>query len=308
MVGRVVVFTLGRRPWGPQRNTAVVQVLVPSKGFAMTEFLEVCQQVARDCGQVLLDMRGTIRPHQKAPKDLVTEADFASQELARRLLLNAFPNHDFLGEESDEDASHVLSRLTGRSSEYCWIVDPLDGTLNYVRQLPNYSVSVALRRGDEVLVGTVYDPVLDECYSAAAGHGAFLNGKPILTSCCDIMDEALVAASLPADIPRNSPDVSRFIEVMHSAQAIRRLGSAALSLCYVANGRLDAYWATCVKAWDVAAGQLIVREAGGTLTHPDGTPFDLDRPQFIAAATPQLHGQLKNLLARAVERPRATAC
>jgi myo-inositol-1(or 4)-monophosphatase len=166
---------------------------------------------------------------------------------------------------------------------------------------------VALRRGSEVLVGTVYDPVLDECYSAAAGKGSFLNGVPIQASCCERIEQALVAASLPTDVPRNSPDVLRFIEVMHRSQAVRRLGSAALSLCYVASGRLDAYWATCVKVWDVAAGQLIVREAGGSLTHPDGTPFDLDRPQFVAAATPQLHGQLLDLLARAVEQPRSSA-
>jgi myo-inositol-1(or 4)-monophosphatase len=273
----------------------------------MTEFLEVCEQVARNCGQVLLDMRGTIRSHQKAPKDLVTEADFASQELARRLLRNAFPDHDFLGEEIDDEAHRAPSRAPGRGSEYCWIVDPLDGTLNYVRQLPNYSVSVALRRHDEILVGTVYDPVLNECFSAAAGHGAFLNGAPIQPSRCQVMEQALVAASLPADVPRNSSEVSRFIEVLHAAQAIRRLGSAALSLCYVASGRLDAYWATCVKVWDVAAGQLVVREAGGVLTHPDGTPFQLDRPQFVAAATPQLHSRLSKLLAQSVEEPRVSA-
>ncbi|MHB0957557.1 MAG: inositol monophosphatase family protein [Pirellulaceae bacterium] len=269
----------------------------------MTEFLEVCQRVARNCGQVLLDMRGGIRPHQKAPKDLVTEADFASQELARRLLLDAFPEHGFLGEESDQATGCASPHQVPCAAEYCWIVDPLDGTLNYVRQLPNYSVSIALRHGQEILVGTVYDPVLDECYSAAAGRGAFLNGAPIHPSRCQSMEQALVAASLPVDIPRNSSEVVRFIEVMHSAQAIRRLGSAALSLCYVATGRLDAYWATCVKLWDVAAGQLIVREAGGALTHTDGTPFDLDRPQFIAAATPQLHGRLLNLLSETIEQP-----
>ncbi|MHB8968867.1 MAG: inositol monophosphatase family protein [Pirellulaceae bacterium] len=271
----------------------------------MAEFLDICEQVARKCGQVLLDMRGTVRSHQKAPKDLVTEADFASQELARRLLLTAFPDHRFLGEESDEEPGRTGVPSSDQQSEYCWIVDPLDGTLNYVRQLPNYSVSVALRRGSEILVGTVYDPLLDECYSAAAGKGAFLNGVPIHASGCQLLEHALVAASLPTDVPRNSPEVSRFIEVMHSSQAVRRLGSAALSLCYVASGRLDAYWATCVKVWDVAAGQLIVREAGGSLTHPDGSPFDLDRPQFVAAATPPLHGQLVDLLARAVEPPRS---
>jgi myo-inositol-1(or 4)-monophosphatase len=119
------------------------------------------------------------------------------------------------------------------------------------------------------------------------------------------VEEALIAASLPTEIPRSSLEVLQFLEVMHSAQAIRRLGSAALNLCYVAAGRLDAYWATCVKVWDVAAGQLIVREAGGCLTHPDGTPFDLDRPQFVAAGTRPLHGQLMEVLGRAAGAGRA---
>jgi myo-inositol-1(or 4)-monophosphatase len=271
----------------------------------MTEFMEVCQQVARSCGQVLLDMRGRTSPRQKAPKDLVTEADFASQEVARRLVLNAFPDHRFLGEEDPYGMPNPGPPSHAPESEFCWIVDPLDGTLNYVRQLPNYAVSVALRRGNEIVVGTVYDPVLDECFAAEAGRGASLNGAPIHTSSCEHIEQALVAASLPADVPRNSPEVWRFIEVMHCAQAIRRLGSAALSLCYVATGRLDAYWATCVKVWDVAAGQLIVREAGGSLTHPDGTPFELDRPQFVTAATPPLHNQLLKVLAHAPHLPGA---
>lgn len=265
----------------------------------MPSHLEVCQHVARRCGRLLIAMRGTIQPTQKAPKDLVTEADFASQKLARELIAEAFPEHRFVGEEDDQPGGTV-PRLADMA-DYCWIVDPLDGTLNYVRQLPNYCVSVALARAGEVLVGTVYDPVLDECFWAEKGGGAFLNGTAITPSHCRQMDQALVAASLPADVPRNSPEVIRFIEVMHHSQAIRRLGSAALSLCYVACGRLDAYWATCVKAWDVAAGQLLVAEAGGTLTRPDGTPFRLDRPQFAAAGTAELHQRLVDCLTHAVE-------
>jgi myo-inositol-1(or 4)-monophosphatase len=111
--------------------------------------------------------------------------------------------------------------------------------------------------------------------------------------------DALIAASLPAEIARGSREVNRFIEVMFQSQSIRRMGSAALNLCYLAMGRLDAYWATCVKIWDVAAGQLIVTEAGGILTRPDGTPFDLDRPQFVAAATPRLQSQLVRVLEEA---------
>jgi myo-inositol-1(or 4)-monophosphatase len=260
----------------------------------MPEYATFCERVARRCGGVLLEMRGTSAVHEKAPKDVVTDADFASQEVARQLIFDAFPHHDFLGEED------VVDRRGGSDgsakSEFCWIVDPLDGTLNYVRQLPNYAVSVALRRGDEILVGAVYDPVLDECFAASAGGGATLNGAAIRASSCQQLARALVAASLPAEVPRDSPDVRCFVEMIHAAQAVRRLGSAALNLCYVASGRLDAYWATCVKVWDVAAGQLIVREAGGMLTHLDGTPFSLDRPQLVAAATPSLHREVQQVL------------
>jgi len=211
----------------------------------------------------------------------------------------------FYDPEDLGDAANSRLPSSSQESEFCWIVDPLDGTLNYVRQLPNYSVSVALRRGDDILVGAVYDPLLDECFSAETGLGAELNGTPIHASSCENIEQALIAASLPAEVPRNSAEVWRFIEVMHCAQAIRRLGSAALSLCYVASGRLDAYWATCVKVWDVAAGQLIVREAGGSLTRPEGTPFELDRPQFVTAATPRLQNQLLEVLRRASHAPSA---
>jgi myo-inositol-1(or 4)-monophosphatase len=221
--------------------------------------------------------------------------------VARKLIREAFPEHGFVGEET-VPASQVAEPPSRTPGECCWIVDPLDGTLNYVRELPNYAVSVALRRGQEILVGGVYDPELDEYFAAAQGQGATLNGRRLATATCTQLAHALVAASLPTEVPRDSPDVRRFIEVMHRAQAIRRLGSAALNLCYVAAGRLDAYWATCVKVWDVAAGQLIVREAGGHLTHPDGTEFTLDRPQLVAAATAPLHGELVEVLRTSVLR------
>lgn len=267
----------------------------------LTQYSAVCEEVARRCGQVLVAMRGKSAVQEKGPKDLVTEADFASQEVARTVIQHAFPTHRFVGEETLPAAAGNAPVAT--AEDYCWIVDPLDGTLNFVRELPNYAVSVALRHGPHVLVGGVYDPVLDEYFAAARGGGATLNGRRLATARCRQLSHALVAASLPNEVPRDSPDVRRFIEVMHRSQAIRRLGSAALNLCYVAAGRLDAYWATCVKVWDVAAGQLIVREAGGHITHPDGTDFALDRPQLVAAATPALHGELMEVLRASVLRP-----
>ncbi|MCO6454292.1 MAG: inositol monophosphatase [Pirellulaceae bacterium] len=261
----------------------------------MSEFLQVAEQAARAAGRVLRDLSGRVQIREKGPKDLVTEADLAAQRVIRDILLGAFPGHQFLGEEDLPETDGPRER----PGDYCWVVDPLDGTTNYSHQLPQYSVSIALVRNDQVQVGLVYDPSLDEVFSAEAGRGAALNGVPIQTSRCQHLAAALVAASFSANVPRGSTEIARFVEVLHSAQALRRMGSAALNLCYLAAGRLDAYWATSVKSWDVAAGWLLVREAGGMVTGVDGGPFDWRQPHFAAASTPALHGELLEVLLRA---------
>lgn len=267
----------------------------------MTRFLDLCERAARRGGKILLDYRGRITPREKGPKDLVTEADLASQKQIREILLGEFPDHGFLGEEGGGSGDGSGYDRPWYEQQYCWVVDPLDGTTNYVHDLPNYSVSIALCSLGQPIAGCVFDPLLDECFLAAQGEGAQRNGQTIRVSPCEQMREALIAASLPADLPRNSVEISRFIEVMHGAQAIRRLGSAALNLCYVASGRLDGYWATSVAPWDVAAGALILKEAGGTITALDGTEFDLANPRFIASATAALHQEFDAVLARATE-------
>ncbi len=262
----------------------------------MHSYQEVCESAARAGGRVLLDWFGKIQVTEKAPKDLVTEADLASQKAIEALISDAFPEHGFLGEEGGSSVARVSA-----DQPYRWIVDPLDGTTNYVHKFPGFSVSVALQEHSELVVGTIFDPIAEDCYTAARGEGAFLNGSPIAVSGCDRLREALVAASFSADVERNSAEISRFLAVLVECQALRRLGSAALNLAYLASGMLDGYWATSVKTWDVAAGALLVAEAGGTLTDVDGGPFDLDRPSFAAAATDRLHQQLVGCLAASVE-------
>lgn len=252
----------------------------------MRDYITVCERSARKGGQVLLDWQGRIHPREKAPKDLVSEADLASQDAIYEIIHEAFPDHDFLGEE-DETGNHE-----NRKSDFRWIVDPLDGTVNYVHRLPAFSVSVALEHCGQVQAGVVYDPIANECYSAVRGEGAFLNGERISVSACDSLRTALVVASLSTGVSRDSPEIDRFLNVLVECQALRRLGSAALNLAYLAAGRLDAYWATSVKVWDVAAGVLLVQEAGGFLTGVEGEPFELLRPQFAAAATAALHAEL----------------
>jgi myo-inositol-1(or 4)-monophosphatase len=261
----------------------------------MREFLTVAEQAARAGGKVLLEWRDKFQWREKGPRDLVTEADFASQTVIREILLSAFPDHDFLGEEQIPGASPPGKP----GAELRWLVDPLDGTSNYVHRLQTFAVSIALERRGEILAGVIYDPVVEECYTTFQGGGAFLNGKTIATSGCGKIDEALIAVSFSNQLPRHSIEVTRFLEVLHSSQSVRRLGSAALNLAYVAAGRLDAYYATSVQNWDVAAGILLVQEAGGVVTALDGGPFQLHKPQFVAVASRSLQREMFQLLARA---------
>lgn len=261
----------------------------------MHDYGRVCEEAARAGGQVLMQYRDKFKVREKGPADLVTEADIASQVAVRDFVLGKFPEHNFLGEE-DSDETDVMS-VNQSESDFTWIVDPLDGTTNYVHGLENYCVSVALKESANVIAGAIYDPVRDTCFHATLGGGAFRDEQRLSVSDVSQLSQALVAASLPARVPRGSDEIDRFVEVMLTCQAIRRLGSAALNLCYVAAGQLDAYWATSVKQWDVAAGLLIVAEAGGQICHIDGGELSLDDPKFIVASTTQLRKELVDLFA-----------
>ncbi len=258
----------------------------------MPDYLALCEQAARAGGEVLLSWIGRFEVREKGPSDLVTEADWASQEAIRKILLTAFPQHGFISEEADAPRD--------ATAEYCWVVDPLDGTTNYVHQLPHYAVSVALVHRGRPIVGAVFDPVHGECFTAAEGQGAHLNGRPIHASQVRDLSQALAAASFSAKVEPDSPEIDLFIAALLSCQAVRRTGSAALNLCYVAAGRLDAFWALSTKAWDVAAGVLLVEEAGGVVTRLDGGPLALDLPHPVASATRPLHEQFRILLQSAV--------
>jgi myo-inositol-1(or 4)-monophosphatase len=252
----------------------------------MDDFLPLCEAAARLGGDILNHYAGRVRYREKARHDLVTEADLASQKAIRELILAAHPDHDFLGEE---DSNAVSTAAKANPSLYRWVVDPLDGTSNYVHGLANYAVSVALQHQGEIICGVVFDPVSKECFAAAKGRGATLNGERILTSGCETMDEAMIAGSFSPNVSRGSLEIARFLEVLHASQSVRRLGSAALNLSYVAAGRLDGYWASSVKIWDIAAGLLIVTEAGGLITQIDGNPLSLEHPDFAASASAPLH-------------------
>ncbi len=250
----------------------------------VNQYLDAAIEAARRAGQVLLDHQNKFSMREKAPRDLVTSADLAAQHAIEQFLQNRFPEHAFMGEESTPE----LRQAAIDSGKLLWVVDPLDGTANYVHGLSMYAVSIALVQGEDVLVGAVYDPVGDSMYTASADGPAMCNNQPIQRSACTSLEYAMIAASFPAGVKRDDPEVEQFLKVLENCQSIRRLGSAALNLCLVAQGRLDAYWASNVQTWDIAAGVLIAKRAGACCQSVSGARFDLWRPQPLVTATPEL--------------------
>ena len=249
----------------------------------LTEYLQICESIARQSGAILVDYIGRFHVREKGRADLVTEADYASQENVVRTLAKIFPTHQILGEEQMPETLAQDSK-----GGYRWIVDPLDGTTNYVHGVPHFCVSLAMEYDGQLQVATIYAPLVDECYTAMRGGGAFLNGRPIHVSDAAQMSQSLVAIGFPPGAGWDSPDFLGFLNVMSCCQAIRRSGSTALNMAYVAAGRYDAAWNFHTNAWDMAAGALLVEEAGGTLRRTDGTPFDVNRNAFLATATEPL--------------------
>ena len=259
----------------------------------MNDFMATAEEAVREGGAVLLEMLGRVNVREKGPADLVTEADFASQETVRKIVLGEYPEHGLIGEED------VPGTPTPEGREYRWIVDPLDGTTNFVHEVPHFCVSLALERGNQLVVGAVYNPVTEECYLAEVGKGARLNGQPISTSRVTDLSQGLAALGLPTVVNSESPDLRLFNEALGTCQAIRRTGSAALNLCYVASGRFDVAWSYCTKVWDIAASVLIIQEAGGVIESPDGGEFDVHRGQVFAASSEVLMGQLREMASKA---------
>ncbi len=252
----------------------------------MRAYLEVCEEAVRRAGAVLLEHFGRVTVRHKGPADLVTEADVAAQEAVRQAIRDAFPSHVLIGEEDPADGGHR------DEAEFRWIVDPLDGTTNYVHRVPFFCVSLALEHRGELVVSAVYDPKSDVCFSAAAGQGTYRNGSRVQTSRVRSLRDALVSAGFPNVVTPDSPDLRLFNEVVLSSQSVRRTGSAALNLAYVAAGLFDAAWSASTKVWDAAAGALLIREAGGVVTSFRGEPVGTPKGPFLAAATPELHQEL----------------
>ncbi len=251
-------------------------------------YLEVAQSLAREAGDYLrrhLDDRHLIR--FKGEIDIVTEADQAAEEMIIGAIRSRCPGHDILAEESP---------ATSHGSPFRWIIDPLDGTTNYSHGYPVFCVSIALEYKGVCVLGIVYNPMLAEMFTAVKGQGAFLNGKEIAVSRTAKMSRCLLATGFPYDIRHSSDNNLNYFEVMAmNAQAIRRAGSAALDLAYVAAGRFDGFWELKLKPWDMAAGCLLVREAGGRVSDIHGAEFTLDAPH-VAASNGLIHDRMLTIL------------
>lgn len=227
-------------------------------------------QLARRESGFRIDKKGTI--------DLVTEVDLECERMCRAAIAERFPGHDVLAEE--------LSSGPGERarSSHRWVFDPLDGTTNYAHGLPIFCASLALEIDGQAEVGAIYDPSRQELFTAERGVGAFLNGERLAVSAAATLLDSLLVTGFPYDVHKQATDlVGLFGAFLGRARAVRRLGSAALDLCYVAAGRFDAFWEQHLKPWDVAAGALIVREAGGRVTGMDGTPFDPAAAHLVAS-------------------------
>ncbi len=247
-------------------------------------------ETARDAGRVLLEKFGRIETvTKKGDINLVTEADLASEALIVERIKSHFPRHAILAEEAGNAV------VTGVDGGHKWVIDPLDGTTNYAHGYPCFCVTIALEHEGEIVLGVTYDPTRDELFTAEKGRGAALNGKPIRVSATDELGNALLVTGFPYDIKHREKFARHLTEFLLTSRGVRRDGSAAIDLAYVACGRFDGFWEEGLNPWDVAAGKLLIEEAGGMVSYYDGSPFSIYTPPIVAS-NGTIHAEMLNVL------------
>lgn len=253
-------------------------------------YLTTAVEAVVRAGDVMLQRFGTdVRVDKKGAIDLVTEVDVAIEREFRARIAERFPEHSVLGEEMGGSASVPEGP--------CWVFDPIDGTTNFAHGIPIFCSSLALEIDGVAQVAAVYDPTRRELFTAERGGGAFLNGKPMKVSAAETLLEAVLVTGFPYDVhARVAEIVGLFGEFVGRARAVRRLGSAAIDLCYVAAGRMDGFWERDLNAWDIAAGALLVEEAGGTITTFKGEPF-ASRGREVLASNGTIHAAMLEVIA-----------
>ncbi len=241
--------------------------------------LNIAIEAAKEAGKFLKHNLGKVRVinlKSGQEKNLVTEIDKKSEELIVGIIKKHFPTHDILAEESGSEH--------GKKSDFRWIIDPLDGTTNYTHGLPIFCVSIGLERKGDLIAGVIYDPNLNELFSAEKGRGAFLNGRRLRVSQTEKLKQSLLVTGFPYNVNEN-PDncIEHFVNFLLTGQAVRRMGSAAIDMAYVAAGRYDGFWEVNLNAWDMAAGVLLIREAGGKVTGFEGEEIDIYKKKIVAS-------------------------
>jgi myo-inositol-1(or 4)-monophosphatase len=248
-------------------------------------------QTARDAGQILLERFGrAIQVTNKGAIDLVTEADVAAERMIIERIRSYHPRHAILAEESGETLT------ASGDKEWRWIVDPLDGTTNYAHGYTCFCVSIALERAGVLQLGVIYDPTRDELFAAERGEGATLNGRRIRVTERDELNRSLLCTGFPYDVRERGDFARHFYNFIMHAQGVRRDGSAALDLAYVACGRFDGFWEEGLNPWDVAAGVILIEEAGGRVSRYDGGRFDIHTPPILAS-NGLIHEEMMRVLA-----------
>ena len=254
--------------------------------------LNVAIEAARAAGKYLKQNVGKIKDIQLKSgqeKNLVTEIDKQSEAMIIEMISKHFPAHNILAEEGGGK-----DKVSG--SDVRWVIDPLDGTTNYTHGFPVFCVSIGIEVKEQLVAGVIYDPNFDELFTAEKGKGAFLNGKRITVSKRTSLKESLLVTGFPyniADNPNNA--VEHFVHFLMDAQAVRRMGSAAIDLAYVAAGRYEGFWEVALNPWDMAAGALLVEEAGGKVTTFSDTPFSIYQKEIVAS-NGIVHGEMMNVL------------
>lgn len=254
----------------------------------MDDFKKTALKATLEAGDILRKNFG--KRHKidhKGEIDLITEVDLMSEQKIIKILKKEYSDHDILAEEGAG---------WDTKAEYRWIIDPLDGTTNYAHGFPCFSVSVALEKRGKVILGVVYDPLREEVFTAQKGKGAYLNKKRIVVSKTKMLSDALLATGFAYDVRENPENnLNFFSNFTLRAQGVRRAGSAALDLCYVASGRFDGFWEMKLKPWDMAAGDLMVRESGGKVTDFKGGSFSINLKEILAT-NGRIHGEMVNVL------------
>jgi myo-inositol-1(or 4)-monophosphatase len=256
----------------------------------MRPVLQDVIELAQKAGVILQSGVGTdLKIRHKGRIDLVTKIDQLSEDFLVGEIKNCYSGHTIFTEETGHHQGHA---------DTCWYIDPLDGTANYAHGIPIYCVSIAYVENQLTQLAVVLDPTRPECFSAERGKGAWLNGQPIQVSQITELVDAILVTGFPYHTESWSNNLDNFSRFFYEAQSVRRFGSAALDLCYVAAGRADGYWQIESHAWDIAAGALIVQEAGGVVSNLDGSPDFLKEPYCVVTANPQLHPKILEVLNR----------